>query len=164
MPTIRGGVVLPVLIAYQDQDQADELMEGDEEEVEDEWQESFGTRTDFLEETKVITSISALLQLLSVCQVLECGSKTTTKTFHCGTVVKISWQCERKHSRIIFSSPILGDKGKTVGIMDYFIGSMCEMSGLAITGVHRLFDQLKILICSKSYHYKAIVGITHGIV
>ena len=41
---------------------------------------------------------------------------------------------------------------------------MCEMSGLAITGVHRLFDQLKILICLKSYHYKAIVGITHGIV
>ena len=41
---------------------------------------------------------------------------------------------------------------------------MCEIAGISITGVHHVFEQLKVLICLKRYHYKTIVGITHGIV
>ena len=58
-----------------------------------------------------------------------------TQTFKCGTAVKIMWECSQstKHSGMFCSSPIIGDKNKAVGILDYFIGAMCEIGGLNIT-------------------------------
>ena len=44
-------------------------MVDDKEEVEEDWRESDGMKEDFMEEVKVITTLTNMLQLLQVCQV-----------------------------------------------------------------------------------------------
>ena len=56
------------------------------------------------------------------------------------------------------------DKGKAVGILDYYIGAMCEIGGINISRLHRVIQQLQIPICSTAYHYQNIAGLTYGVI